>query len=258
MNYFKGRMRVSGCKTFINKFGFTLAETLITLAIIGIVAAIVIPVVYNNFQNESYVNALKKFYATANQALKQMSYAKGCVDNLQCTGLFSASSDTLSLGTEFVKYFKVAKDCQMTANSNCWAAKTNEYFDGSGSDDTWDSSTTSYKFLTIDGMSVLLANSSNDCNTPTYTNNVSGDLSQKCGYLIVDVNGLKGPNRLGRDTFWFWITNGKGASLYPNGGPDDKVGGSTQYWKSIGTCANPKSGWQCAGRVIDENWNMNY
>ena len=49
------------------KRGFTLAEVLITLGIIGIVAAMTMPTLIGNYQKNVTVNRLKKNYATISQ-----------------------------------------------------------------------------------------------------------------------------------------------------------------------------------------------
>ena len=51
------------------KNGFTLAEVLITIGIIGIVAAMTLPAVIGNYKKQEVVSRLKKFYVTLNQAL---------------------------------------------------------------------------------------------------------------------------------------------------------------------------------------------
>lgn len=52
------------------KKGFTLAETLIALAIIGIVAALTIPALIAKYQKQITVTRMEKFYSTMNQAVK--------------------------------------------------------------------------------------------------------------------------------------------------------------------------------------------
>ena len=52
------------------KFGFTLAEVLITLGIIGVVAALTIPSLMSKYHRMTVETKLKKFYSTMNQAIK--------------------------------------------------------------------------------------------------------------------------------------------------------------------------------------------
>lgn len=56
------------------KKGFTLAEVLITLGIIGIVAAMTIPNLMNNYTQKRNINTWKKAYAEFTQLAKQISY----------------------------------------------------------------------------------------------------------------------------------------------------------------------------------------
>lgn len=49
--------------------GFTLAEVLITLGIIGVVAALTMPALIQNYRNQVVETRLKKFYSTMNQAI---------------------------------------------------------------------------------------------------------------------------------------------------------------------------------------------
>ena len=52
------------------KLGFTLAEVLITLGIIGIVAAMTIPVLMTNYQKKTTATRAKKAYSELLQAIK--------------------------------------------------------------------------------------------------------------------------------------------------------------------------------------------
>ena len=53
----------------MKKFGFTLAEVLITLGIIGIVAAMTLPAIVQNHKRKEATARLKKFYSTMSQAV---------------------------------------------------------------------------------------------------------------------------------------------------------------------------------------------
>ena len=53
----------------MKKLGFTLAEVLITLVIIGVIAAMTVPTLMNNTNSQEFRSALKKAISGANQAL---------------------------------------------------------------------------------------------------------------------------------------------------------------------------------------------
>lgn len=59
------------------KKGFTLAEVLITLGIIGIVAALTIPALISNYRKNVVVERLKKFYTVMNQAVIEATVEYG-------------------------------------------------------------------------------------------------------------------------------------------------------------------------------------
>ncbi len=52
----------------MRKLGFTLAEVLITLVVIGVIAATTIPTLINNTNAHEYKSALKKAVSGVNQA----------------------------------------------------------------------------------------------------------------------------------------------------------------------------------------------
>ncbi len=62
------------------KMGLTLAEMLITLGIIGVVAALTIPTLASNYRKRTIEVRLLKFYTTVNQALRVAEYDYGDMD----------------------------------------------------------------------------------------------------------------------------------------------------------------------------------
>lgn len=247
----------------LNKTAFTLAEVLITLGIIGVVASLTIPTLMNSYQNAQYVTALKKVYSVLNQAFKQMAADNGCAENLKCTGLFASGGmpDVANqyLGEELIKYLKVAKNCGVITNLGCFPADTNQNYDGSATKNFHRDNEPSYKIITVDGMSITVNSIQANCETD-YSTGASGNMSQVCGWVYIDVNGLKGPNCYGRDTYRFFITNGKGALLYPEGGVDDNHSGNYWWNYSDANLCSPanKDGRYCAGRIIEKGWQMDY
>lgn len=242
---------------------FTLAEVLITLTIIGIIAAITVPSLQYSYKKQANISKLQKAYLTFNNVLKKITIDKGCVSDLRCTGLFATGTDNDSLGEELVKYFNTAKNCRTATGMGC-GAYTSSRLNGSNRSD-YDSDAvvygTRYKFITTDGISYTIGNYANNCNTPTSSNSGTGPMIQVCGVVNIDIDNLKGDNIVGKDHFQFFITNNKGPLLYPRGGADDKLYGTNFYWKDNNECQSEtigSNGYSCTGRVIEENWQINY
>src|SRR5574344_2179346 len=76
------------CPRF-RKAAFTLAEVLIVLAIIGVVAAMTIPTLMNKVQKHEYVVALKKFYSTQQDGWSRLLADEG-VDQLEDTSFWQS------------------------------------------------------------------------------------------------------------------------------------------------------------------------
>jgi len=249
-------------KMDINRLvAFTLAEVLLTLGIIGVVAAMTIPTLIENNQKTQYVTGLKKAYTNFNQVLVQYSADNGCVGDLKCTGLFNGDSDAVV--ATLAPYFKTLKVCGPglgEAGLGCFTGNVSNNFDGSGIRDNALHNQRS-AFITTDGMIFLI--DSNEDNCPVgggASTGATGDLEQMCGLLTVDMNGYKGPNNVGRDIFGFYITNGRGPKLYPYGGQDDflKWPWNGDPFLGMHCDALDVVGAYCTGRVMDEGWQMNY
>lgn len=60
-----------GTKSGARKGAFTLAEVLITLGIIGVVAALTLPSLIQKYQEQVLENQLKKMYSTISQGIQK-------------------------------------------------------------------------------------------------------------------------------------------------------------------------------------------
>ena len=154
----------------MRKFAFTLSEVLITLVIIGIIAAITIPTLMNNTNGQEYRSALKKAISQLNQAL---------VLNYALTGLSSHdyTSAELIVNEIFSKRMNVIDGESQFTSSDC---------DGT-------------VFTTDDGMIFCVNNYSSaysdvkgvSCDIYNMTPCVQSDGPN----LWIDVNGVRKPNR---------------------------------------------------------------
>lgn len=238
--------------------GFTLAEVLIAMTVIGIIAAMTIPTLVSNYQKEEYVVGLKKAYSIATQALLQMSDDAGCSGDLRCMNLFGGTNE--DIGDKLVDYFSVDKNCGVEMSNNdalreCFRSVIHTDYDSApnvtANFANW------YNFITADGVAYSIVGSGallgGNCPDDTWTG--VGPLTQHCGNLLIDVNGpLKKPNTFGRDIFGFNITSGEGIKLYPFGAEQTIL---TPYWKDACN-TDVKNGMSCTARVMDESWQMKY
>ena len=107
----------------MKKLGFTLAEVLITLGIIGIVAAMTIPTLIAKYQERQTVSQLTKVYSTLASAYQMMQAEYGTVDTWGMkatnTGEVDEDGDTIYdhsaqnlISERLRKYLRVAKQCE--------------------------------------------------------------------------------------------------------------------------------------------------
>lgn len=205
--------------------GFTMAELLITLAIIGIVAALTIPSLVQKYKERALITSLKKFYSTFSQAVN----------------LAVANEGYEFTSQDVVKYLKTEKVCEQT-NEGCTDIQR-KYMNGVniasfGPYDAFKSSVDYVKL--IDGTIIRLSRKYN-CARP-------GEILSYCGEFAVDINGDAVPNILGQDVFYFYNT--------PKGVIPFGYRGDTRT--PFSACANKSgAGYQCTAWII-ENENMDY
>ena len=102
----------------MRKTGFTLAEVLITLVIIGVIAAITIPNLMQKYKKHQVEVQLKEAYSILNNALKmaQAEYGVGFSDMVEMNG----SSNENFAKTYLIPYLKVTKTCNNSVSvANC-------------------------------------------------------------------------------------------------------------------------------------------
>lgn len=252
----------------ITRKAFTLAEVLITLGIIGIVAEITIPTIVQDTQKKNFTISLEKFYSVFNQGMKTYMVNQGCSD-MACTGLFDGNNSDSAwesrMNDALPTIFKIGK-IYGNANPELQNFTTSTFNNASSVQFFYMGGTYSYyAFLTIDGFIISIMDTDGGTCTkyPTY----QSKLQNACaGPINVDINGFKGPNKMGRDVFQFAL--GRDGLLYPRGGVDNalaRAGDMTYYWNNSVECVKKDqsnltsaTGYGCAARIMEEGWQMNY
>lgn len=191
-------------KTFL---AFTLAEVLIVIGIIGIVAEIVIPGVIANAFDSYSLAMVKKDFSIIQQAIKMAELNEGRICDWY-SGSSDAATANITANQVLSKYLKVSKNCGATQgcfspNNYRWLSSSNtlsvpNFMKLDNYPSQWSN------MILADGSSLAIWASSIGGSSP---NSYISSLT-----FVVDVNGLKEPNRWGYDTFQFFITSSPDAN----------------------------------------------
>lgn len=202
------------------KPGFTLAEVLITLGIIGVVAALTMPVLVGNYQKKQTVTKLKRAFSVLSQAVLMSELDNESTEfwnyNLEAKEFYDIYLKKYLITTEDVQFSEIRKVVTYRylnnveaegaiGNNNSYAIKLN---DGT--------------FVIIDGwFDAIEGNSRN---------------------IIFDINGLAKPNKIGRDVFYFRLYKKKGLIGYDESGDQG--------------CERNASGYSCSQKIMEDGWEI--
>jgi prepilin-type N-terminal cleavage/methylation domain-containing protein len=214
--------------------GFTLAEVLITLGVIGVVAALTIPTLMNNISDTQLRTQFKKMYAALSQVHSSLISENG--------GTFVGLSDNYqTLRDLYADKMKTLKRCNIGAVTDiCWHADNAIKYLNNG---TYNVSNGIQAFVLSDGAFIQPYF---DTNFNCLDNNSVGTI-YRCGWIRVDVNGFKTPNVVGKDIFLIHILKDR---LLPYGTSNDAAA-----VQAATSCNSGSTGLGCAAYVIN---NIDY
>ena len=197
----------------VRKAAFTLAEVLITLGIIGVVAALTIPTLIANYKEKEIITKAKKDYSLVMQAFKLAQAEAGIPgDN---SVVYTDASSSNDVAKALSKYITGGHLC--LSNSNEQMCKDLNY--------RILYSTYENQYGTVNAPAIILPDNgvvfltlSQKCvdthveiwhrdenGNPAYnddgTPKIISDVRNACGDIIIDVNGSRQPNKYGYDAF---------------------------------------------------------
>ncbi|MCM1338431.1 MAG: type II secretion system GspH family protein [Muribaculaceae bacterium] len=224
----------------VKKAAFTLAEVLITLGIIGIVAAITIPGLITQHKIKVIQTKALKIKSVFSQAFKMAIEENS---ELSSWGLKNHDKASIELvATKINPYLKLLDDCGSGACSDYtgkWKLVNN------ASATTWNSDFHAnyyYKMRLWDGTEIFL----DSMGYYPYMNINSFAVSIK-----FDINGKQGPNMLGRDIFSYMVKeDGTVVTLMEGADP------SSSGWEYCNPTKNGE-GWACLAWILHKG-NMDY
>ena len=205
-----------------NKKGFTLAEVLITLTIIGIVAALTIPTLINNINEAQYNAGVKNAYTTLSNALSMIQSSNGGIVHVGGVAGGDLANDfcnVMSCNPQTIYYGDIFWPLHGGyAEYNDATAGNADGFMGA----LYTGYGVNSNVYVLNNGSYLAFNDFGSCDVGTTGVDPVGS-SNVCGGIMVDINGNTGPNMFGKDTYYFYIVQNTGStySLMPAGSPDD-------------------------------------
>ena len=231
----------------MKKFGFTLAEVLITLGIIGVISVLTMPTFTQKTQNAKTGPQLGKAASSMENALKAV-LRRADVEELISLDLCADGTNTCA-----------ERDYAMDDNTG--------------------------KLLLINIAAFMDGQLNPEQPHPTFLNDISAYYVAKDGTwygfakddwniengelanhsvaipkLIIDLNGIKAPNKNGRDIFYFYVM--QDGSLKPWGSSDDKSFYITEHskpWTEVCPVNEiPTDCAYCAAHIIDNGMKVEY
>lgn len=237
------------CKKLIffkNKRAFTLAEVLITLTILGVIAMLTVPNTIKSYQKTRTVTALKKIYSEIDRAM-----TISVIENGPATSWTGTEHEKIR--KYIVPYFKVNEVITMPE----LLSKNDKYYQISGNIEN--------ELGVLRGLfddNTLVLNLTNGIQVWVYMNSANSVT------FYVDLNGINKPNTFGKDIFLFkyfssinrfmTYTQCDGDTLeqaLERHGKADILKNGTGCNKNSACNKNQKGIW-CAGLIEASGWKM--
>ena len=201
------------------KNAFTLAEVLITLGIIGVVAAMTLPAFISNVQGRIQAKRVENINQKLSKVTDKMAVQSGLI----------GYPDTMAFVQEMKKHMSIAKVCDNSHLSECWGTTEVDV----GKDKPWEISKTktaknlkigepdnwadTVGIVTADGTPMILSYDK-ECNFDPnnaglqYNQSSGKSNSLACLSGVFDWNGGAKPNKLGDDVITLGMASGLGSS----------------------------------------------
>ncbi len=251
---------------------FTMAEILLSLTIIGVVAAITLPSLTGNINERTWNTQRKALYARFSQALALMPNLNG-YGTLHAAGTdasgssYDAEDDAAMafLTDGLTKVLKTTNLCDADALADCGIPDTitamngdvisnfntspyntlvgfNSMFNGTWNDGT--SGATNFTYEQLDTKAAAFETANGESIVVYYNPNCVGDLNETgwhytqpkmCANFVYDLNGSKGPNTVGKDIGFI-------TALYPS---DPVIVAPMPFATNAGSGAQTAAGQMC-------------
>jgi type II secretory pathway pseudopilin PulG len=218
-------------KTLRKKAAFTLAETLIAIGLIGVVAALTIPNLITNYQKKQTAIRLKDTYAILTNAVRLAEKDYDSVSGWD----FSMQPDKV-VETYLLPYIKYTKKT-VDSRKYSYVVRSGEHHIG------YVSNTSNAGLITLlNGVQLIYSPLVN--------------LGTAIPFVI-DMNGVDiGPNMFGKDAFYIRITNDCGVQFYKDDNNVKTACDPTTRAKLLTSCKKDGDGMWCGELIRQDGWTI--
>ena len=244
----------------MKKHGFTLAEVLITMGIVGIIAAMTTPALVGNVQRQGYATALRSTVTDLENAFT-VAIATEDVDDLYGTQMWANAPITVNSANrqDFIDALgQFLKTNGADGNNNGLTYYTSRGLHSHGL--TANGKTNNIALDRIEN-NYLPINLKNGAVMFIRTFNFANGGTINAADIFIDVNGADAPNTVGRDIHPFYLASN--GTMLPCGGQILDNEGEMNSWRNSctnGNLGNAGNWWgvTCTGRLVENNYVFDY
>ena len=240
---------------------FTLAEVLIAVAIVGVVAALTVPSMATKIDSETNMAKLSKsvtliqngmgeiFQQVQNHSEEGMATSR--LTSIQVKDLFETAPDGASSSDDYIadgqKLFALTGGITGLQTTNNYNTGDIKNYDGTNVNNNLLTNCSTYQFNKSTSVVILQDISANDENE-----------DKVIAKVFIDANGPDAPNKIGSDVFLFGLSNNgilvpAGSEKYNDNTFSDSVNSYTTDCQN-----NITTGLSCAARVMADGWKIKY
>ena len=244
--------------SFVKKAAFTLPEILITIGVIGIVAALTLPNLISRIENQMNLSKLKRAYADLHIFLEDFNTTYDCYNDLDfCAGQPKEFVEKFSKYLVESRQFSYVNSKSVKRNNSSPLGQTgNNYLPFN-----------SYSVTSPRGYTYLLdVNVDDSSENPYYSKLKNYGRIRAVLWIVTDNHKMYAGNLVtGRNVYKAHIMAYK--RIIPGGSTSACPAYFCRNYKITKTChpdetpteqPNRLGGWGCLARIIDEGWKMNY
>ncbi|MFA7658844.1 MAG: DUF6613 domain-containing protein [Candidatus Gastranaerophilaceae bacterium] len=220
-----------------NQNGFSLAEVLIALGVIGVVVVLTVSTLITNVQKNQTVTQLQKVYSEMSQVLLNSTAENGFPNTWDWGTTYDSDNNKRFIETYFLPYISAQQNCEFTTTGACTRI-AKKYLDEKTA-----FSLAGNRYLIILGDGKQLYLTLDGGTTPTYF------------MIYVDLNGNKKPNIVGKDIFLIYYYKTLTKPFFWGQGSDRDTILNNSYY-GCNEAATSQGGLFCGALIQYDGWQI--